>query len=82
MELVESERSHESPSLCLNCPLQSEESFKCIEGKCYASYANGWLLASELSPWARGGSAKYLWSEEELAGAISYVEYGQGLPLD
>src|SRR5262245_24170139 len=37
---------------------------------------------SELSPWARGGSAKYLWNEKDLKDAIEYVEYGQGLPLD
>ena len=29
--------------------------------------------SSDLSPWARGGSKKYLWTEEELANAIAYV---------
>src|SRR5258708_11790057 len=29
--------------------------------------------SSGLSPWARGGSKKYLWTEEELANAIAYV---------
>jgi REP element-mobilizing transposase RayT len=36
---------------------------------------------SELSPWARGGSEKYLWTEEELANAIVYVIEEQGEPL-
>jgi hypothetical protein len=37
--------------------------------------------ASELSPWAQGGSKKYLWTEEELANAIVYVVEDQGKPL-
>jgi len=37
---------------------------------------------SDLSPWARGGSTKYLWTEEELAKAIAYVVEDQGEPLD
>ncbi|MDX6577469.1 MAG: hypothetical protein QOE96_3422 [Blastocatellia bacterium] len=36
---------------------------------------------SELSPWAQGGSKKYLWTEEELANAIVYVVEDQGEPL-
>jgi len=36
---------------------------------------------SDLSPWARGGSTKYLWTTEELVNAIAYVEYDQGEPL-
>ncbi|SRR5712691_9254402 len=35
----------------------------------------------DLSPWARGGSKKYLWTEEELANAIAYVVADQGEPL-
>ena len=37
--------------------------------------------SSDLSPWARGGSKKYLWTEEELANAIAYVVEDQGEPL-
>ena len=37
---------------------------------------------SDLSPWARGGSTKYLWTDEELAKAIAYVLYEQGESLD
>ena len=37
--------------------------------------------SSALSPWARGGSKKYLWTEEELANAIAYVVEDQGEPL-
>ncbi len=33
---------------------------------------------NELSPWARGGSKKYLWNELQLNDAIAYVELGQG----
>ena len=34
-----------------------------------------------LSPWSRGGSTKYIWTEEELSNAIAYVVEGQGMPL-
>lgn len=36
---------------------------------------------SEGSPWARGGSKRYLWNEKELLDAIAYVLYDQGEPL-
>ena len=36
---------------------------------------------SDLSPWARGGSKKYLWTEEELTNAVAYVVEDQGNPL-
>jgi len=34
-----------------------------------------------VSPWSRGGSTKYIWSDEELRNAIAYVVDGQGPPL-
>ena len=37
---------------------------------------------SKESPWARGGSKRYLWSEEQLVNAIAYVQYDQGEPMD
>jgi len=40
------------------------------------------IWPSDLSPWEVRGSKKYLWDEEELANAISYVASGQGEPLD
>jgi REP element-mobilizing transposase RayT len=42
--------------------------------------AGVWM--NELSPWEFRGSKKYLWSEEQLADAIAYVEFDQGPPLD
>ena len=36
----------------------------------------------EQSPWARGGSKRYLWTEKQLADAIAYVQYDQGEPLN
>ncbi len=33
------------------------------------------------SPWAEGGSKKYLWTEKDLNDAVAYVEYDQGEPL-
>ena len=36
---------------------------------------------SDVGPWARGGSQRYLWAEEELANAIAYVVEDQGEPL-
>lgn len=35
----------------------------------------------ELSPWARGGSKRYIWTEKELANAVAYVMEDQGEPL-
>ncbi len=32
--------------------------------------------------WSRGGSKRYLWTEEQLLGAIAYVQYDQEEPLD
>ena len=40
------------------------------------------LWTSELSPWEFCGSKKHLWTEEQLADAIAYVECDQGEPLD
>ena len=37
---------------------------------------------SERSPWAEGGSKRYLWTEEQLVNAIVYVQDDQGEPLD
>src|SRR5882672_7806744 len=36
---------------------------------------------SDLSPWAQGGSKRYLWTEEDLANAIVYVVEDKGEPL-
>lgn len=32
----------------------------------------------DFSPWAEGGSKRYLWNEQSVARAIEYVLYGQG----
>ena len=40
------------------------------------------LWKSDLGPWEFRGSKKYLWDEEQLRNAITYVESGQGEPLD
>jgi len=36
---------------------------------------------SDTTPWVRGGSQKYLWTEKDLSNAIAYVLYDQGEPL-
>jgi REP element-mobilizing transposase RayT len=36
---------------------------------------------SERSPWAGGGSKRYLWTERSVEMAINYVVNGQGGPL-
>ena len=38
--------------------------------------------ARDLSPWAQGGSKKYLWTAEELQNAVAYVVEDQGEPLE
>ena len=40
----------------------------------------GYWKAKE-SPWARRGSKRYLWTDEDVVNAIAYVEYDQGEPL-
>jgi REP element-mobilizing transposase RayT len=42
--------------------------------------ANAWR--SERSPWAEGGSKRYIWTEEQLANAIAYIKEDQGEPLN
>jgi REP element-mobilizing transposase RayT len=37
---------------------------------------------NQKSPWARHGSTRYLWTEEQVLNAIAYVLYDQGEPLD
>ncbi len=37
--------------------------------------------SSDLSPWAQRGSTRYIWTEEELTNAITYVVEDQGEPL-
>jgi len=36
---------------------------------------------SDISPWVRGGSKRYLWNEQAHGNAIAYVLYDQGEPL-
>jgi REP element-mobilizing transposase RayT len=38
-----------------------------------------WL--SDVTPWVRRGSKRYLWTERDLDNAIAYVLYDQGEPL-
>ena len=37
---------------------------------------------SSKTPWAKRGSKKRLWTEEQVNEAIAYVEYDQGEPLE
>jgi REP element-mobilizing transposase RayT len=69
----------------LHCVITANRSSKTVLGTLKANAtrlmreAGCW--SSDLSPWARGGSGKYLWNEEELANAVAYVNYDQGEPL-
>ncbi len=36
------------------------------------------LLDMNVKPWARHGSTRYLWTEDQLRKAIEYVLFGQG----
>jgi REP element-mobilizing transposase RayT len=37
------------------------------------------LIGQEIKPWARHGSAPYLWTQEQVQKAITYVIEGQGI---
>jgi REP element-mobilizing transposase RayT len=39
------------------------------------------LVSADLKPWARHGSTRYLWTEEQLSQGIEYVMFGQGNEL-
>ena len=41
---------------------------------------NGWF--SDVSPWSRGRSRRYLWKENHLSAAIDYVLYCQGAEVE
>ncbi len=59
------------PNVILNA-LKANATRKMKESRCWFS---------ERSPWVRGGSKKYLWTEEALSKAIAYVLFDQGEPL-
>jgi len=48
--------------------------------KAYATrkLRNQGVLARDVKPWSRHGSTPYLWTEEDVAGAVDYVLNGQG----
>ena len=52
-----------------------------LKGNATRSMGETGCWRSDVSPRARGGSRKYLWTEEELAKAIAYVIEDQGEPL-
>ena len=49
-----------------------------LKGYATRSLRNARLLADDIKPWARHGSTRYLWTEEQLADASEYVVFGQG----
>lgn len=60
------------PERVLNA-LKANSTRQMREAKCWKS---------ERSPWAEGGSKRYLWTEEQLLNAIVYVQEDQGESLD
>lgn len=53
---------------------------------CFKSYASRALNRSGFDPpdrkrWTRHGSTRYLWKEEDISAAISYVVHEQGEPM-
>jgi REP element-mobilizing transposase RayT len=38
-----------------------------------------WINAGR--PWVRGGSKRRLWTDQDIANAVAYVDYDQGEPL-
>ena len=70
----------------LHCVITANRSSKTVLGALKANATRSMKEAGcwggDLSPWARGGSGKCLWSEEDLANAIAYVVYDQGEPLN
>jgi hypothetical protein len=49
--------------------------------KAYASRRLGESEANRTKRWSRHGSTRYLWSDENVLGAISYVVHHQGEPM-
>ena len=52
--------------------------------KAYATRAlkQSGLIGTDVRPWSRHGSTKYLWTDEHIAAAVDYVENGQGADLE
>ena len=50
--------------------------------KAYASRFLGKQDTTMSKRWTHHGSTKYLWKEEDVAGAVRYVIDGQGEPME
>ena len=62
-------------------PCAAEQVLNAFKANATRTMRERGLWCYERSPWARGGSTRYLWNETSLDRAIAYVLYGQGNPL-
>jgi len=63
--------------------VQTERGAECVQSEFNAPNERSEVLGgSERSPWAQGGSKRYLWTEGQLVNAIAYVHDDQVEPLD
>jgi hypothetical protein len=49
--------------------------------KAYSTRAlrNAGVVSDSEKLWSRHGSTKYLWTEEQIGGAVAYVKFEQGV---
>jgi REP element-mobilizing transposase RayT len=65
----------------VSAPCDPERVLIAIKAKATRMLRQAGFWRSNLSPWARRGSRKYLWTDRDINNAVSYVEYDQGEPL-
>ena len=65
----------------LTCRNDPDVALSAIKANATRSMREAGCWSSHETPWAYGGSRKYLWTEAELLNAVTYVRDDQGLPL-
>jgi len=61
----------------LSCDKKPSAALSALKANATRSMRSAGCWQSEFTPWAHGGSKKYLWSEKHLGEAIAYVKYGR-----
>ncbi len=61
---------------------EPEKALNALKGNATRVMREGGCWESELTPWAKRGSKRYLWKTRDVQDAVVYVMNGQGDPLD